>query len=76
MIWRHATPLPSIELLPFGLAKHIAIQIWANIDSANGLLPDGTKPLLKLTLAYPQGPVTLIRELFQKIIKLVWKLRI
>ena len=24
---------------------HIATQIWVNIDSGNGLLPDGTKPL-------------------------------
>ena len=30
----------------------MATQIWANIGSSNGLLPDGTKPLPEPTLTY------------------------
>ena len=35
------------------------IDIWVNIGSGNGLLPDGTKPLPEPMLAYHQwGPKT------------------
>ena len=30
--------------------RHMATQIWVNIGSGNGLMPDGTKPLPKLML--------------------------
>ena len=40
-------------------------QTWVNIDSCNGLLPDGTKPLPKSKLtAQSQGSVALIYEQF------------
>ena len=36
----------------------MATQIWVNIASGNGLLPDGTKPLPEPMLTYHQeGPV-------------------
>ena len=36
-------------------------EIWVNIGSGNGLLPDGTKPLPEPMLTYHKdGPVTLI----------------
>ena len=38
--------------------RHMAKQIWVNIDSGNGLLPDGTKPLPGLMLiSYCWGSV-------------------
>ena len=36
----------------------MATEIWVNIGSGNGLLPDGTKPLPEPVLTYHQsGPV-------------------
>ena len=32
----------------------MAAQIWVNIGSGNGLLPDGTKPLPEPLLTYHQ----------------------
>ena len=36
------------------------MEIWVNIGSGNGLLPDGTKPLPEPMLTYQWGPVTFI----------------
>ena len=33
---------------------HMVTEIWVNIGSGNGLLPDGTKPLLEPVLIYHQ----------------------
>ena len=39
----------------------MATEIWVNIGSANGLLPDGTKPLPEPMFTYHQlGPVAFI----------------
>ena len=39
----------------------MATEIWVNIGSGNGLLPDGTKPLTKPMLTFQhKGPVMLI----------------
>ena len=35
-------------------ARHMALEILVNIDSGNGLLPDGTKPLSEPMLTYHQ----------------------
>ena len=32
----------------------MATEIWVNLDSGNGLLPDGTKPLPEPVMAYHQ----------------------
>ena len=32
-------------------------DIWVNIGSGIGLLPDGTKPLPESMLTYPYGPM-------------------
>ena len=37
-----------------GLIRHIATEIWVNIGSGNGLLPDGTKPLPERMLSNHQ----------------------
>ena len=34
--------------------RHIATEIWVNIGSDNGLLPNGTKPLPEPMLTYLQ----------------------
>ena len=34
----------KVELI-VALWRHMATEIWVNIGSGNGLLPDGTKPL-------------------------------
>ena len=34
--------------------SHMATEIWVNIGSGNGLLPDGTKPLSEPMLIYHQ----------------------
>ena len=61
----------------------MAIEIWVNIGSGNGLLPDGTKPLLEPMLTDHQwGPVTFILGQFQKrclnhqSLKSIWNLHI
>ena len=42
-------------------------EIWVNIGSGNGLLPDGTKPLSEPMLTdHQQSPVTFILGLFHK----------
>ena len=58
-------------------------EIWVNIGSNNGLLPDGTKPLPEPMLTGHQwSPVTFISGQFHKrclnrqSLKSVWKLRI
>ena len=33
--------------------RHMTTEIWVNIGSGNGLLPDGTKPLTEPMLTYP-----------------------
>ena len=40
----------------------MVIQIWLNIDSGNGLLPDGTKPLPEPMLIYHQWVLWYSRE--------------
>ena len=56
-------------------------EIWVNIGSGNGLLPDGTKPLPEPILTdHQQSPVTFIlgqfnkRHLNHQSLKSVWKL--
>ena len=45
----------------------MATYIWVNIDSGNGLLPDGTKPLPEPMLTYHKyGPVTLSKGNFTR----------
>ena len=45
----------------------MATLIWVNIDSGNGLLPDGTKPSPEPMLTYHQyGQVTFISGQFYK----------
>ena len=58
-------------------------EIWVNIGSSNGLLPDDTKPLPEPMLTYHYyGPVTFIwghfckRYLSHQSLKLPWKLLI
>ena len=47
---------PSIQLI-VALWHHMATEVWVNIGSGNGLLPDGTKPLPEPMLTYHQwGP--------------------
>ena len=42
--------------------QHMATEIWVNIGSGNGFLPDGTKPLPEPILTCNQlGPVAFIR---------------
>ena len=44
---------------------------WVNIGSANGLLPDGTKPLPEPMLTYRQyGPVAFI---LVRYVKIIWR---
>ena len=61
----------------------MATEIWVNIGSGNGLLPDGTKPLPEPMLTDHQwSPVTFIPGQFHKrclnhqSFKSVWKLHI
>ena len=50
-----------------GQGHHMATEIWVNIGSGNGLLPDGTKPLPEPMLTDHQwSPVTFILEQFHK----------
>ena len=45
----------------------MATEIWVNIGSGNGLLPDGTKPLPEPMLTFHNlSPVTFILGLFQE----------
>ena len=45
----------------------MATEIWVNIGSGNGLLPDGTKPLPEPMLTDHQlSPVKFILEQFHK----------
>ena len=37
-----------------GIVTPYRDEIWVNIGSGNGLLPDGTKPLLEPVLTYHQ----------------------
>ena len=43
-----------INLLGPSDAIWLATEIWVNIGSGNGLLPDGTKPLPETMLTYHQ----------------------
>ena len=61
----------------------MAIEIWVNISSGNGLLPDGTKPLPEPMLTFHNlTPVTFISGLFHKrclnhqSLKSIWKLHL
>ena len=46
-------------------SRHMAVQIWVDIGSDNGLLPDGTKPLPNSMVTYHQwGAVTFTWELY------------
>ena len=61
----------------------MATEIWVNIGSGNGLLPDSTKPLPEPMLTdHQQSPVTFIFGQFHKrclnhqSLKCVWKLRL
>ena len=52
---------------------HMVMEIWVNIGSVNGLLPDGTKPLLEPMLTYHQlGPVAIILAQYHKIWRHQW----
>ena len=58
-------------------------EIWVNIGSGNGLLPDGTKPLPEPLLTdQQQSPMTFIlgqfykRCLINQSLKSIWKLHI
>ena len=42
----------------------MATDIWVNIGSGNGLLPDGTKPLPEPMLTYQQSFVAFIWQQF------------
>ena len=53
-------PLAELKLI------HMATEIWVNIGSGNGLLPDGTKPLPEAMLTYQWGPVTITCGQFRK----------
>ena len=60
---------------------HMATEIWVNIGSGNGLLPDSTKPLPEPMLTDHQwSPMTFIlgqfhkRCLNQQSLKSVWKI--
>ena len=45
------------------LTRHMATQIWGNIGSGNGLLPDGTKPLSEPRLTdHHWSPMTFTRD--------------
>ena len=62
-----------------GLMTLYGTEIWVNIGSGNGLLPDGTKPLPEPMLTYHQrGSVALSWEQFHRkcsryqFVKLVW----
>ena len=50
---------PSTEMVKHIVAwcRHMATQIWVNIGSGNGLLPDGTKPLPEPMLTHQWVPV-------------------
>ena len=61
----------------------MVMEIWVNIGSGNGLLPDGTKPLPEPMLTDHQlSPVTFLlgqfhkRFLNQQSLKSIWKLQI
>ena len=65
---------------PYG---ELATEIWVNIGSGNGLLPEGTKPLPEPMLTDLQwSPVTFILRQFHKrylnrqSLKSVWKLHV
>ena len=71
------TGIPTIPIS----GHHMATEIWVNIVSGNGLLPDGTKPLPEPMLTfYHLSPVTFILGQFYKrclnhqSLKSVWKL--
>ena len=43
-----------LSTLILAKCRHMAKEIWVNIGSGNGLLPDGTKPLPEQMLTYHQ----------------------
>ena len=53
----------------------MATEIWVNIGSGNGLLPDGTKPLPERMLIHHQlGSLAFIWVLQPSITKISWKI--
>ena len=46
------TPYGATYLGQHSTLAHMVTQIWVNIGSGNGLLPDGTKPLPEPVLSY------------------------
>ena len=75
-----------VILTHYGLVTQygqLATEIWVNIGSGNGLLPEGTKPLPEPMLTDLQwSPVTFILRQFHKrclnrqSLKSVWKLHV
>ena len=53
--------------------RNVATWIWVGVDSDNGLLPDGTKPLSESILTYhPRCLVKFTREQFHKKCSWTW----
>ena len=53
--WRYSSlicVLKSLISIIVAWWRHMATEIWVNIGSGNGLLPDGTKPLPEPMLTY------------------------
>ena len=50
------SPTTTLQYIlgPTGSEANMATEIWVNIGSGNGLLPDGTKPLPEPMLTYHQ----------------------
>ena len=49
-----ATTAQNITKLTGAYWRHMATEIWVNIGSGNGLLPEGIKPLPDPMLTYHQ----------------------
>ena len=80
----HFTAITALSILNIGAYWHRMVsEIWVNIGSGNGLLPDGTKPLSEPMLTDHQwSPVAFIEGQFHKrcfnhqSLKSVWKLHV
>ena len=60
-------PWSAMRQLIVAYWRHMATEIWVNIGSGNGLLPDGTKPLPEPMFTYHKyGPLTFIWGQFHK----------
>ena len=54
--WKRDEPYANVCKLRLPTAErgYMATEIWVNIGSGNGLLPDGTKPLPETMWTYHQ----------------------